>query len=121
MGVWGYSLHSSCFQQECQGVPCLQERFGLYTFLVNKLMGQVFYLFILKTCNPKSIFQVQKQLPLLKAIIQYGEEIKEKRPNLYSVSTTLFCAPYPALVTCKKKRQGLETGGGGGGVPAPPI
>lgn len=30
--------------------------------------------------------QVEKKLPLLKAIVQYNEEIKEKRPNLYSVS-----------------------------------
>lgn len=30
--------------------------------------------------------QIQHKLPHLKAIVQYGEELKEKRPNLYSVS-----------------------------------
>ncbi|XP_028660767.1 long-chain-fatty-acid--CoA ligase ACSBG2-like [Erpetoichthys calabaricus] len=30
------------------------------------------------------ILQVQDQLPHLKAIVQWGEEVKEKRPNLYS-------------------------------------
>ncbi|XP_063147057.1 long-chain-fatty-acid--CoA ligase ACSBG2 isoform X2 [Candoia aspera] len=32
----------------------------------------------------QKILEVQKKLPLLKAIVQYSEEIKEKRPNLYS-------------------------------------
>ncbi|XP_042336359.1 long-chain-fatty-acid--CoA ligase ACSBG2 [Sceloporus undulatus] len=32
----------------------------------------------------QKILEVESKLPLLKAIIQYGEEIKEKRPNLYS-------------------------------------
>ncbi|XP_066491019.1 long-chain-fatty-acid--CoA ligase ACSBG2 [Tiliqua scincoides] len=32
----------------------------------------------------QKILEVQNKLPALKAIIQYGEEIKERRPNLYS-------------------------------------
>uniref|UniRef100_A0A8D0HRG6 long-chain-fatty-acid--CoA ligase n=1 Tax=Sphenodon punctatus TaxID=8508 RepID=A0A8D0HRG6_SPHPU len=32
----------------------------------------------------QKILEVQHKLPLLKAIIQYGEEMKEKRPNLYT-------------------------------------
>nr|XP_034973813.1 long-chain-fatty-acid--CoA ligase ACSBG2 isoform X1 [Zootoca vivipara] len=34
----------------------------------------------------QKILEVKKQLPLLKAIIQYGEELKEKMPNLYTWS-----------------------------------
>ncbi|KAL8177508.1 UNVERIFIED_CONTAM: Long-chain-fatty-acid--CoA ligase acsbg2 [Gekko kuhli] len=34
----------------------------------------------------QKILEVQKKLPLVKAIIQYGEPIKEKLPNLYSWS-----------------------------------
>jgi hypothetical protein len=29
--------------------------------------------------------QVQDQLPHLKAIVQYKDELKEKRPNVYTV------------------------------------
>ncbi|XP_075031468.1 long-chain-fatty-acid--CoA ligase ACSBG2 isoform X2 [Calonectris borealis] len=32
----------------------------------------------------QKILEIQHKLPHLKAIIQYGEELKEKRPNLYS-------------------------------------
>ncbi|XP_040393107.1 long-chain-fatty-acid--CoA ligase ACSBG2 isoform X5 [Cygnus olor] len=32
----------------------------------------------------QKILEVQHKLPHLKAIVQYGEELKEKRPNLYS-------------------------------------
>lgn len=31
--------------------------------------------------------QVEDKLPHLKAIIQYKDALKEKRPNLYTVST----------------------------------
>ncbi|KAM4807909.1 long-chain-fatty-acid--CoA ligase ACSBG2 [Rhinophrynus dorsalis] len=42
-------------------------------------------LFSLDCCITNGIvFQVQNQLPHLKAIIQYKDELKEKRPNLYS-------------------------------------
>lgn len=34
--------------------------------------------------------QIEDRLPHLKGIVQYGEEIKEKRPNLYSVSPGLL-------------------------------
>ncbi|XP_035748210.1 long-chain-fatty-acid--CoA ligase ACSBG2 isoform X2 [Egretta garzetta] len=34
----------------------------------------------------QKILEIQHKLPHLKAIIQYGEELKEKRPNLYSWS-----------------------------------
>ncbi|KFQ30797.1 Long-chain-fatty-acid--CoA ligase ACSBG2, partial [Merops nubicus] len=34
----------------------------------------------------QKILEVQDKLPQLKAIVQYGEELKEKRPNLYSWS-----------------------------------
>ncbi|XP_053228702.1 long-chain-fatty-acid--CoA ligase ACSBG2 isoform X2 [Podarcis raffonei] len=34
----------------------------------------------------QKILEVKSQLPLVKAIIQYGEELKEKRPNLYTWS-----------------------------------
>ncbi|KFP91910.1 Long-chain-fatty-acid--CoA ligase ACSBG2, partial [Apaloderma vittatum] len=34
----------------------------------------------------QKILEVQHKLPHLKAIVQYGEELKEKRPNLYSWS-----------------------------------
>ncbi|NXU52153.1 ACBG2 ligase, partial [Turnix velox] len=34
----------------------------------------------------QKILEIQDKLPHLKAIIQYGEELKEKRPNLYSWS-----------------------------------
>ncbi|XP_014817124.1 PREDICTED: long-chain-fatty-acid--CoA ligase ACSBG2 isoform X1 [Calidris pugnax] len=34
----------------------------------------------------QKILEIQQKLPHLKAIIQYGEELKEKRPNLYSWS-----------------------------------
>ncbi|XP_040447244.1 long-chain-fatty-acid--CoA ligase ACSBG2 isoform X2 [Falco naumanni] len=34
----------------------------------------------------QKILEIQHELPHLKAIIQYGEELKEKRPNLYSWS-----------------------------------
>ncbi|NXF81545.1 ACBG2 ligase, partial [Sclerurus mexicanus] len=34
----------------------------------------------------QKILEVEDKLPHLKAIVQYGEEIKEKRPNLYSWS-----------------------------------
>ncbi|XP_074834494.1 long-chain-fatty-acid--CoA ligase ACSBG2 isoform X2 [Carettochelys insculpta] len=34
----------------------------------------------------QKILEVQHKLPLLKAIIQYNEELKEKRPNLYTWS-----------------------------------
>ncbi|NXX13544.1 ACBG2 ligase, partial [Podargus strigoides] len=34
----------------------------------------------------QKILEIQDKLPHLKAIVQYGEELKEKRPNLYSWS-----------------------------------
>ncbi|NWX75377.1 ACBG2 ligase, partial [Alca torda] len=34
----------------------------------------------------QKILEIQHKLPHLKAIVQYGEELKEKRPNLYSWS-----------------------------------
>ncbi|NWI48927.1 ACBG2 ligase, partial [Calyptomena viridis] len=34
----------------------------------------------------QKILEVENKLPHLKAIVQYGEELKEKRPNLYSWS-----------------------------------
>ncbi|XP_065714332.2 long-chain-fatty-acid--CoA ligase ACSBG2 isoform X3 [Patagioenas fasciata] len=34
----------------------------------------------------QKILEIQDRLPHLKAIVQYGEELKEKRPNLYSWS-----------------------------------
>ncbi|XP_027767113.1 long-chain-fatty-acid--CoA ligase ACSBG2-like [Empidonax traillii] len=34
----------------------------------------------------QKILEIEDKLPQLKAIVQYGEEIKEKRPNLYSWS-----------------------------------
>ncbi|NXM31783.1 ACBG2 ligase, partial [Oxyruncus cristatus] len=34
----------------------------------------------------QKILEIEDRLPQLKAIVQYGEEIKEKRPNLYSWS-----------------------------------
>ncbi|XP_065508582.1 long-chain-fatty-acid--CoA ligase ACSBG2 isoform X2 [Caloenas nicobarica] len=34
----------------------------------------------------QKILEIQHRLPHLKAIVQYGEELKEKRPNLYSWS-----------------------------------
>ncbi|NXP21944.1 ACBG2 ligase, partial [Scytalopus superciliaris] len=34
----------------------------------------------------QKILEIEDKLPHLKAIVQYGEEIKEKRPNLYSWS-----------------------------------
>ncbi|NXK98360.1 ACBG2 ligase, partial [Formicarius rufipectus] len=37
----------------------------------------------------QKILEIEDKLPHLKAIVQYGEEIKEKRPNLYSWSEFL--------------------------------
>ncbi|NWV69496.1 ACBG2 ligase, partial [Malurus elegans] len=37
----------------------------------------------------QKILEIEDSLPHLKAIVQYGEEIKERRPNLYSGATGL--------------------------------
>ncbi|NXK38829.1 ACBG2 ligase, partial [Piprites chloris] len=53
--------------------------------------------YVAKNCNAdvivvenqkqlQKILEIEDRLPHLKAIVQYGEEIKEKRPNLYSWS-----------------------------------
>lgn len=36
-------------------------------------------------CSVMCAFQIQDKLPHLKAIIQYKDELKEKKPNLYTV------------------------------------
>ncbi|KAF4796407.1 Long-chain-fatty-acid--CoA ligase ACSBG2 [Turdus rufiventris] len=40
----------------------------------------------------QKILEVEDRLPHLKGIVQYGEEIKEKRPNLYSLTWTAAVA-----------------------------
>lgn len=38
-----------------------------------------------------SILQIEDKLPHLKAIVQYKDALKEKRPNLYTVSKHYVC------------------------------
>ncbi|KAJ7416800.1 Long-chain-fatty-acid--CoA ligase ACSBG2 [Pitangus sulphuratus] len=53
----------------------------------------------------QKILEIEDRLPQLKAIVQYGEEIKEKRPNLYSLTWTALVAGRSIMLTDPKERQ----------------
>ncbi|KAH0625943.1 hypothetical protein JD844_034332 [Phrynosoma platyrhinos] len=83
------------------------EQYGDYFALASKKHGRGFAVGVYTTNSPEAcqyvaencganiivvendkqlqkILEIESKLPLLKAIIQYGQKIKEKRPNLYS-------------------------------------
>ncbi|KAJ7421600.1 Long-chain-fatty-acid--CoA ligase ACSBG2 [Willisornis vidua] len=53
----------------------------------------------------QKILEIEDKLPHLKAIVQYGEEIKEKRPNLYSLTWTAAAAGRFVQLSDARERQ----------------